>query len=101
MKFLVALSVSGYRKELEDFFIKHNVSFLNEFDVTAVNLPGVMHRAGSWFGYGNRPTSSIAFFTFLEDKMADTLMKDLEDCRNERQECHIKAFLLDVEKSIL
>ncbi len=99
---LVATAVEEYRQKLEQFFGEQNVPFYNELEVKGVDKTGKkQHRVGNWFTYNENPYNLVTFFTIVEDDQADKIMESLSQCKIEMPNCKIRAYILNIEKSIL
>ena len=102
MKLLLAVTVAEYKEKLQEFFSNHNITSYNEFDVTNVNKPDKNpHRLDNWF-FGNNAitSSSIAFFTIVQDEQAQSILDDLNQCKTEMPNCNIQAFILNIENTL-
>ncbi len=101
MKMLIATAVQEYREKLEQFFSEQNVSFYNELEVKGVDKTGKkQHRVGNWFSYNEHPYNLVTFFTIIDDEQADNIMESLNQCKMEMPNCKIRAYILNIEKSI-
>ncbi|WP_075590115.1 hypothetical protein [Labilibacter marinus] len=101
MKLLVAVTVEEYREKLEEFFSEQGVNSFNEFEVNGVRKPEkAPHRAGNWFGSNATSTSSIAFFTMIQDEQADKLLIELSHCKKNMPNCNIQAYILNIENGL-
>ena len=101
MKLLLTITVAEYRKKLEEFFNKQNITSYNEFEVTGVNKPEkAPHRVGNWFGNNEASNNNIAFFTMVQNEQAENILIDLNNCKKEMPNCNIQAYVLNIENAL-
>jgi len=101
MKLVIAITIAQFRERLDEFFSKQQINFYNEIDIKSVSKSNLHeHRFDNWFGQSKEPTNNIAFFTMINDDLADKLLIDLTNCKKETPNCTIQAHIINIEKSV-
>ncbi|MGM0589405.1 MAG: hypothetical protein ACQETE_13365 [Bacteroidota bacterium] len=102
MKLIVLMSVEESSDVLEKLLVNHKVPVFSGLNVEGYKMTAREFENESWFSDKGMGVYSHVYFSFLDEKHADSVLSAIEDY-NEHQEDSpnpLRGFQLDVERSI-
>jgi hypothetical protein len=101
MKLVVIMSLDTYAGDLEKIYAEHRVPVFSEADIRGFRLDNPVLGGRDWFSRPHTPLYSTLTFAFVEAEKAHELLDAIEETnRTVATESPIRAFQLDVERSI-
>lgn len=100
MKLIAVMSIEQYAGELRRLFQEHKVPVYSEMDIEGFKWHEEKAENANWFSHRHVGVYSHVVFAFVEAAKADELLEAIAQQAQADPEYSIRAFQLNVERSI-
>ncbi|MDD4920946.1 MAG: hypothetical protein PHS30_00555 [Bacteroidales bacterium] len=100
MKLLVVTTLAEYDHKVSDMLTQVGINVFSKTETTGYKETPQTNLLDNWYGADNVDYNSTFFFSFTEQDKAESMLKAITECNNEKRvHFPIRGFIIPVESS--